>query len=68
MYERNNRFTKNLHLRLTPEQFDFVIVESSKIAMSPSEYIRGLIDAVACRVKMGENTNENVQTNKHDQL
>ncbi len=68
MYERNNHFTKNLHLRLTQEQLDFVIEESTKIAMSPSEYIRALIDTMFCRVKMGECANEVDQTNKHDQL
>lgn len=43
MSSRN--FSKDVRLRLTPEQFDFLIRRSSSLGLSPSEYLRRVLDA-----------------------
>lgn len=62
-----NNFNRSFHLRLSDKQMDFVIKQSQKLCMSPSEFIRGLIDSIAikCHIEEGE-LHEDNQTDKHD--
>ena len=43
MSSRN--LSKDFRLRLTPEQFDFLVSRSSALGLSPSEYLRRVLDA-----------------------
>lgn len=61
------KFNRTMTLRLSDNQMDFIIAQSQKLCMSPSEFIRGLIDSVAikCHMEEGELHADN-QTDKHD--
>lgn len=43
MTSRN--LSKDIRLRLSPEQFDFLVSRASSLGLSPSEYLRRVLDA-----------------------
>lgn len=68
MVQRSNKYDVRLNLRLSRRQMDFVIEHGNMLAMSPSEYIRALIDTMAVKVNTGDSTNEDEQADFNNQL
>lgn len=61
-----NNYNHRLSLRLSDVQMDFILEVSKELGVSPSEYIRMLLNTVASK-KVGTHS-ENVKANKHNIL
>lgn len=70
-----DKYTHRVTLRLSDEQFEFLLSVSEILGVSPSEYLRMSINSGMVAVKKGvltesevAGTNENVKADKHDKL
>lgn len=58
-------YTHRLTLRLTDDQFDFIVIASKSFGCTPSEYIRKLIES---NLVMGGASDEYDKTDINDKL
>ena len=63
--DKNQRIT----LRLNPDQFAFVQTQAEMLGVSPSDFLRMIVNttmAVTKKIEREDNRRENEITNKHD--
>ena len=63
--DKNQRIT----LRLNSEQFEFVRVQSEVLGVSPSDFLRMMVNAsmsITTKIKKGDNCRENEVTDLDD--
>lgn len=62
-----DKYEHRLTLRLTDEQFQFIVMCAELLGVSPSEYMRMSVNAYMVAYKKGMvGTNENVKTDIND--